>query len=73
MNTAIVPNYLVTRSDLSDELVYQMTKQLFENLPAMVSAHSAAKQINIERAAKGSPVPLHPGAAKYYKEKNVGM
>jgi TRAP transporter TAXI family solute receptor len=73
VNTAIVPNYLVTRSDLSDELVYQMTKQLFENLPAMVSAHSAAKQINIERAAKGSPVPLHPGAAKYYKEKNVGM
>src|SRR5688572_6296959 len=73
VNTAIVPNYLVTRSDLSDDLVYQMTKQLFENLPAMVAAHSAAKQINIERAAKGSPVPLHPGAAKYYKEKNVGM
>jgi hypothetical protein len=73
VNTAIVPNYLVTRSDLSDDLVYQMTKQLFENLPAMVAAHSAAKQIDLAKAAKGSPIPLHPGAAKYYKEKNVGM
>jgi TRAP transporter TAXI family solute receptor len=73
VNTAIVPNYLVTRSDLSEDLVYQMTKQLFENLPSMVAAHAAAKQIDLQKAAKGSPVPLHPGAAKYYKEKNVGM
>ena len=73
VNTAVVPNYLVTRSDLSDALVYEMTKQLFENLPSMIAAHSAAKQIDIQKAAKGSPIPLHPGAAKYYKEKNVGM
>ncbi len=39
--TAIVPNYLVTRSDLSEDLVYQMTKALFENLPDMVAAHAA--------------------------------
>jgi TRAP-type uncharacterized transport system substrate-binding protein len=50
-----------------------MTKQLFENLPSMIAAHAAAKQIDLQKAAKGSPVPLHPGAAKYYKEKNVGM
>jgi TRAP-type uncharacterized transport system substrate-binding protein len=55
------------------DLVYLMTKQLFENLPSMVAAHAAAKQIDLQKAAKGSPVPLHPGAAKYYKEKNVGM
>ena len=73
VTTAVVPNYLVTRSDLSDDMVYQMTKQLFENLPSMVAAHSAAKQIKLENAAKGSPVPIHPGAAKYYKEKKVAM
>jgi TRAP-type uncharacterized transport system substrate-binding protein len=38
----------------------------------MVAAPAAAKQIDLQKAAKGSPVPLHPGAAKYYKEKNVG-
>jgi len=33
-----------------------------------VAAHAAAKAINKDRAAKGSPVPLHPGAEKYYRE-----
>lgn len=71
--TAVVPNYLVTNADLPDELVYQMTKQLFENLDQMAAAHAAAKRITLENAAKGSPIPLHPGAAKYYKEKKVAM
>lgn len=73
VNTAVIPNFLVTRADLSEQLVYQMTKHLFENLGELASAHAAAKQIKLEEAAKGSPVPLHPGAAKYYKEKNVAM
>lgn len=73
VNTAIIPNFLVTRSDLSEELVYQMTKNVFENLGALAAAHAAAKQIKLENGPKGSPVPLHPGAAKYYKEKNVAM
>lgn len=73
VNTAIVPNYLVTRSDLSEDLVYEMTKQMFENLGQLAAAHAAAKQVRLEDAAKGSPVPIHPGAAKYFKEKNVAM
>ncbi len=72
VETAIVPNYLVTRSDLSEDAVYQMTKALFDNLPDMVAAHAAAKSISLQNAAKSPPVPLHPGAAKYFKEKGVG-
>lgn len=72
VNTAIVPNYLVTRSDLSNDAVYAMTKALFDNLPDMVAAHASAKSIKLENAAKSPPVPIHPGALKYYKEKGVG-
>lgn len=72
VSTAIVPNYLVTRSDLSDDAVYQMTKALFDNLGDMVAAHAAAKAISLKDAAKSPPVPIHPGALKYYKEKGVG-
>jgi TRAP transporter TAXI family solute receptor len=72
VNTAIVPNYLVTRAGLPDQEVYEMTRDLFENLPALTAAHAAAKAIRLDRAAKNPPVPLHPGAAKYYKEKGVG-
>jgi len=71
VNTAIVRNYLVTRAGLSDDEVYQMTKSLFDNLSALQAAHAAAKAIKLDVAGKNPPVPLHPGAAKYYKEKGV--
>lgn len=69
--TLAITNILVTHSDVSDETAYQMTKQLFENLPDMVAAHAAAKAISLENGAKGLPVPLHPGAERYYKEKGI--
>ncbi len=69
--TAAVPNFLVTRSNLSDAEVYAMTKAIYDNLPELVAAHAAAKGIKLENAMKGSPVPFHPGAAKYFKEKGV--
>ncbi|MEI6170349.1 MAG: hypothetical protein RL736_641 [Pseudomonadota bacterium] len=69
--TASVINYLVTRKDVSEATAYQMTKLFYESLPEMIASHSAAKDISLENAAKNSPVPLHPGAAKYYKEKGL--
>ncbi|MBZ9799664.1 TAXI family TRAP transporter solute-binding subunit [Mesorhizobium sp. ES1-4] len=69
--TLAITNILVTRSDLSDDEAYQMTKQLFEHLDQMVAAHSAAKSIKLEDAVKGLPIPLHPGAERYYKEKGL--
>ncbi|MBS1139307.1 MAG: transporter solute receptor family protein [Proteobacteria bacterium] len=66
--TVTVQNYLVTHEGVPVDTVYKMTKSMFENLDSMVAAHAAAKAINKDRAAKGSPVPLHPGAEKYYRE-----
>ncbi|PAY10515.1 C4-dicarboxylate ABC transporter [Bradyrhizobium sp. UFLA03-84] len=69
--TAAVVNYLVTSSAVSDDLAYQMTKLVYESLPELANAHAAGKEIKLEAAATGSPVPLHPGAIRYYKEKGL--
>jgi uncharacterized protein len=69
--TAAVINYLVTSSAVSDDLAYQMTRLIFENLPELANSHVAGKDIKLTNAATGSPVPLHPGAIRYYKEKGL--
>jgi len=69
--TAAVVNYLVTSSVVSDDLACQMTKLIFESLPELATAHAAGKEIKLDAAASGSPVPLHPGAIRYYKEKGL--
>ncbi|WP_291687989.1 TAXI family TRAP transporter solute-binding subunit [Bradyrhizobium sp.] len=69
--TAAVINYLVTSSAVSDDLVYQMTKLIYESLPELANAHASGREIKLENAATGSPVPLHPGAIRYYKEKGL--
>jgi TRAP transporter TAXI family solute receptor len=69
--TAAIPNFLVTHAGVSDDLAYQMTKALYDNLDKMHAAHNAAKAINRANAVKGMPVPLHPGAERYYKEVGV--
>ena len=69
--TAVIPNFLVTHSGVSDELAYQMVKALYDNLDTLYAAHNAAKAIKRENALKGMPVPLHPGAERYYRE--VGL
>ena len=71
VTTVAVPNFLVTRADLSAELVYNITKAIYENVEALKVAHAAAKGISLENAAKGSPAPLHPGALKYFTEMNA--
>lgn len=69
--TAAITNFLVTHEGVPAETVYRMTKTLFSNLDTLVSAHAAAKAIKLENAVKGLPVPLHPGAEKFYKEAGV--
>ena len=69
--TAAVQNFLVTRADLPEETVYAMTKAIFDNIDALVAAHAAAKDISVDKAAANPPVPLHPGAEKYFREKGV--
>ncbi|MNP19108.1 hypothetical protein D3C76_1116190 [compost metagenome] len=66
--TVAITNILVTREDVPDEVAYQMTKLLFENLTRLGTSHSAAKDITLKNAAKNLPIALHPGAERYYKE-----
>jgi uncharacterized protein len=69
--TAAIPNFLVTHSGVSDDVAYRMTKAMYDNIDTLYAAHNAAKVIKRENAIKGMPVPLHPGAERYYKE--VGL
>jgi hypothetical protein len=68
VETAAVGNFLITHDGVSDETAYQMTKLLFESLPQLVASHAAAKAIDPTKALDGMPVPLHPGAERYYRE-----
>jgi TRAP transporter TAXI family solute receptor len=61
---------LVCRNDLAEDLVYQLTKEFFAQLPAMARAHREAALIDPEQAP-ATPIPLHPGAARYYREREV--
>jgi len=69
--TVAVTNLLVTHSKVSDEVAYRMTKLMFENLGRLTTAHAAAKEIKLENATKNLPIPLHPGAERFYKEAGV--
>jgi len=71
VQSAAVVNLLVTHSGVKDETVYQMTKLMFDNLDQLVAAHAAAKKITLKDALSAMPVPLHPGAARFYKEKKM--
>ena len=71
VQTAAVVNYLVTHSGVKDETVYQMTKSIFESLPDLAAAHAAARDIKLENALSGMPIPVHPGAQRYFDEKGV--
>jgi uncharacterized protein len=61
---------LVCRSDLSEDLVYQLTRAFFEQLPAMARSHGEAALIDPEQAP-ATPIPLHAGAARYYREREI--
>ena len=66
--TAAIVNFLLTREGLSADIVYAMTKAIFSNLIQLVQTHPAANGISLKDALTGMPLPLHPGAERYYRE-----
>ena len=66
--TIAVMNFLVTREGVGDDVVYEITKALWSSLDQLVAAHPAAKAIDLKHALEGMPLPLHPGAQKYYRD-----
>lgn len=59
---------LVTSSDVSSEIVYAITKEVFENLEEFKKLHPAYEVLTKENMLEGLSAPVHPGAAKYYQE-----
>jgi TRAP transporter TAXI family solute receptor len=71
INTIAQPNFLATSADLPEENVYQITKTIYENLPFLQAIHPATAAMSLEAAIAGLPVPLHPGAARFYQEQGI--
>lgn len=69
VNTVAVQAMLVVRSDLSDDLVYEMAKSIYENTDKV--GHAKGKQISVENALNGMAIDIHPGAKKYFDEKGI--
>ena len=69
--TVAVQNFLVSHSGVPATTVYAMTRAMFEQLDLLVAAQASARAIRKEAAAQGSPVPLHPGAERYYREQGL--
>ena len=71
VQTVAQPNFLAVNASVDEEHVYLLTKTMYENLAFLQAIHPATNAMSINSAIAGLPVPLHPGAARYYKE--VGL
>ncbi|GGD35943.1 C4-dicarboxylate ABC transporter substrate-binding protein [Malaciobacter pacificus] len=73
INTIAQPNLLVVTKDTPEETVYLLTKTIYENLPFLNTVHKATKAMSLDKAISGLPMPLHPGAARFYKEQGINI
>lgn len=73
IQTMAQPNFLAVRSDIPEHEVYLITRTLYENLPFLNNIHKATRALTLESAITGLPVPLHPGAARYYLEQGIAI
>ena len=71
VQTIAQPNFLAVNANVDEQHVYLLTKALYENLPFLQAIHKATNAMDVSKAMGGLPVPLHPGAMKYYQE--VGL
>lgn len=68
VQTVSVPNVLVVNAELPDDLAYEVTKVLFEQTDELIAIHPAANDTTVEFSLNATPIPLHPGAIRYYEE-----
>ncbi len=62
---------LMTSEDASDDVIYNITKILFENMSAFKEKHQSFETITQPGMVEGAFAPIHPGAMRFYRE--VGM
>jgi len=73
VRTIAQPNFLAVRADVDPEVVYLITKTIYENLPFLNNIHKATTAMELQKAVTGLPMPLHPGAVKYYQEVELDL
>nr|WP_269059692.1 TAXI family TRAP transporter solute-binding subunit [Catellatospora vulcania] len=67
ISTVADPNYLVVGENMPEDLVYELTRLLMQYRDELGVAHPAAGRLNPQSAIATAPLPLHPGAARYYQ------
>jgi TRAP transporter TAXI family solute receptor len=73
ITTIAQPNFLAVHSDIDEEVVYLLVKTIYRNLPFLHIIHPATEAVSLEGAITGLPVPLHPGAARFYREQGIDI
>jgi TRAP transporter TAXI family solute receptor len=68
VRTAALNNFFVTSSDVPEDVVYRITKGIFNNVRELQAVHPAAKVMSTSNALAVRPINLHPGAERYYRE-----
>ena len=71
VQTVAQPNLLAVRADIPEEDVYRITRTIFDHLSFLQGVHSATESMSLDEAMTGLPLPLHPGAARYYREQGM--
>ncbi len=71
VDTIQIKNFLVTSDRVPADTVYTLTKSMFDGLDKMAAAAAAAKAIDVKTAFQNPPVPLHPGAERFYRERGL--
>ncbi|MFY0990126.1 TAXI family TRAP transporter solute-binding subunit [Halomonas sp. C05BenzN] len=71
LKTFASPTTLATHEGLSEDVVYEMTKVMFEEKQRLIEVHPLAELMVVEDAISGLPFPLHPGAERFYKEQGI--
>lgn len=71
VQVAALTNLLTVHERMDESLAYQITKLLHERTADLVAVHQAAQEITLKSAVVGSPIPFHPGALRYYKERGT--
>lgn len=71
VRTIASPNVLVTRADIPDDVVYHITRVIWENLATLQEIHGATNDMRLDIAIAGLGAPLHPGALRYYREQGL--